>query len=232
MFTTERFFARIWAFWFLTLMISVLTLGVAPKIVFVPMAVASFLTFCWCVKCAYRSERFADFASLRLCFSLTAVPLFAFVLSMAITYKQAKMGGVAALAISAVPLILTALAFALTYGHRSKATSFLLRGERVEVFEPEQANSWVVGGFGAGLSSLLYPMIKNYNSSMAVVLCVMVFISLYLVFYNRTNIASLRALKERECREARQYTFLEIEYVRALRDASWLARVFALKSRQ
>lgn len=67
---------------------------------------------------------------------------------------------------------------------------------------------------------------------MAVVLCVMVFISLYLVFYNRTNIASLRALKERECREARQYTFLEIEYVRALRDASWLARVFALKSRQ
>lgn len=105
------------------------------------------------------------------------------------------MGGVAALAISAVPLILTALAFALAYGHRSKASSFLLRGERVEVFEPEQANSWVVGGLGAGLSSLLYPTIKNYNSSMAVVLCVMVFISLYLVFYNRTNIASLRALK-------------------------------------
>jgi len=232
MFTTERFFARIWAFWFLMLMISVLTLGVAPKIVFVPMAVVSLLTFCWCVKCAYRSERFTDFASLRLCFSLSAMPLFAFVLSMAITYKQSKMGGVPALAISLIPLIVTAAAFALAYGRRSKASTFLLRGDRVEVFEPEQANSWIVGGLGAGLSSLLYPMIKNYNGSMAIVLCVMVFISIYLVFYHRNNIASLRALKERERREARQYTFFEIEYVRALRDASWLAQLFKLKRQQ
>jgi hypothetical protein len=232
MFTTERFFARIWAFWFLMLMISVLTLGVAPMIVFVPMAVASLLTFCWCVKCAYRSERFTDFASLRLCFSLSAVPLFAFVLSMAITYKQSKMGGIPALAISLIPLLLTAAAFALAYGRRSKASAFLLRGDRVEVFEPEQANSWIVGGLGAGLSSLLYPMIKNYNGSMAIVLCVMVFISIYLVFYHRNNIASLRALKERERREARQYTFFEIEYVRELRDASWLARFFKLKRQQ
>ncbi|MFJ4065650.1 hypothetical protein ACIPW4_10165 [Pseudomonas sp. NPDC089996] len=232
MFTTERFFARIWAFWFLMLMISALTLGVAPKIVFVPMAVASLLTFCWCVKCAYRSERFTDFASLRLCFSLSAVPLFAFVLSMAITYKQAKMEGMVALAISLIPLILTAAAFALAYRRRSKTSAFLLRGERVEIHEPEQANSWVVGGLGAGLSSLLYPMIKNYNGAMAAVLCVMVFISLYLVFYHRNNIASLRALKEREHREARQYTFFEIEYVRALREASWLARLFKLKCQQ
>ncbi|MBA6096177.1 hypothetical protein H4C80_03310 [Pseudomonas juntendi] len=229
MFTTERFFARIWAFWFLMLMISVLTLGVAPKVVFVPMAVVSLLTFCWCVKCAYRSERFADFASLRLCFSLSAMPLFAFILSMAITYKQAKMEVMTALAISMIPLVLTAVAFALAYGRRTKVSSFMLHGDRVEVSEPGQANSWIVGGLGAGLSSLLYPMIKTYNNSMAVVLCVMLFISLYLVFYHRNNIASLRALIERERREARQYLLSEVEYVRALRDASWLARLFKLK---
>lgn len=229
MFTTERFFARIWAFWFLMVMISVLTLGVAPKIIFVPMAIGSLITFCWCVKCAYRSEKFTDFASLRLCFSLSAMPLFAFVLSMAITYKQARMGVMAALAISMVPLVLTAAAFALAYGRKIKVSSFLLRGDRVEVFEPGQTNSWIAGGLGAGLSSLLYPMLKNYNGSMAIVLCVMVFISLYLVFYHRTNIASLRALKERERCEARQYTFFDVEYVRALREASWLARLFKLK---
>jgi len=70
-------------------------------------------------------------------------------------------------------------------------------------------------------------MIKAYDESAVFLLCVLTLISLYLVFYHRNNIAALRALKERERREKRHYTFSDIEYVRGLREASWLARVFA-----
>ena len=131
------------------------------------------------------------------------------------------------LAISSLPLIFTALAYALAYRFRCKASVFHLRGERVEIFESRSANSWLVGGLGAGGSSLLYPVIESYNNSMVVLLYVMVLISMYLVFYNRINIASLRTLKERERQESRHYAFFELEYVRALRGASWLARLFA-----
>lgn len=233
MITTERFFGGIWAFWFLLLMISVFMLGVAPKIVFVPMAVATVMTFCWCVKCAYRSERFADYASLRLCFSLSVGPLFAFMLAMAITYKKVKMGGLQAVALSSLPLVLTAAACALAYRRKSKASTWVLRGDRVEVYGVEEkVNPWLLGGLSAGLSSVLYPLMKAYSESAASLVCALSLISLYLVFYHRNNLAALRALKERERREKRHYTFSDIEYVRALREASWLGRLFATRTKQ
>lgn len=233
MITTERFFGGIWAFWFLLLMISVFMLGVAPKIVFVPMAVATVMTFFWCVKCAYRSERFADYASLRLCFSLSVGPLFAFMLAMAITYKKVKMGGLQAVALSSLPLVLTAAGCALAYWRKSKASTWVLRGDRVEVYgDEEKVNPWLLGGLSAGLSSVLYPLMKAYSESAALLVCALSLISLYLVFYHRNNLAALRALKERERREKRHYTFSDIEYVRALREASRLGRLFATRTKQ
>jgi len=233
MITTERFFGGIWSFWFLLVMFSAFTLGLAPKIVFVPMAVVTVMVFCWCVKCAYRSERFADYASLRLCFSLSVGPLIAFILALAMTYKKARMGGVQALALSSLPLVLTALACAWAHGRKSKSSVWVLRGDRVEVYgQAENVNPWLLGGLSAGLSSVLFPMIKAYDESAAFLLSVLTLISLYMVFYHRHNIAALRALKERERREKRHYTFSDIEYVRGLREASWLARIFARGTRR
>ena len=229
MFTTERFFAGIWAFWFLSLMVMVLTMGVGPKIIGLPMGIALLFLFYWCIKCAYRSERFSDYASLRLCFTLSCAPLFAFIISLAITYKQAKLGGIESIAISSLPLVITGIAYALAYNRRGTDNSLHVHGQRVEVSESPRANSWLVGGIGAGLSSLLYPLMQAYNVPMSALVCVLVFLSLYLVFYHRINIASLRALKERERRERRHYTFMELEYIRAVRKASLLGRLFAVR---
>lgn len=231
MFTTERFFAKIWGAWFLIVMLSVFISGVGPKLLSIPGAVAVVLMTLWCIQCAYRTEHFVNYANLRLFFNLSIAPLFATTVTLAITYKKMKLDAFTSVALGLAPIVLALLAYGLVYHWRSKSSVLELQGNRVGSNElPQRVHLWQAG-ISAGLSSLAYPLMKVNDVPMTGLIYGFVFISLFMIFYNRDKISALRELKAREVRENRRYTFMDIEDIQGMRAASWLGRLFAARAR-
>jgi hypothetical protein len=89
---------------------------------------------------------------------------------------------------------------------------------------------WWQAGLGAGLSSLTYPLMKTHDVPMTGLIYFFVFMALFMVFYSRDKIWALRALKAREAKKNCRYTFKDTDAIRALRAASCLGRIFAVRA--
>lgn len=64
-----------------------------------------------------------------------------------------------------------------------------------------------------------YSMFREYDSLYVGVIIFAISISIYMVFYSRHSIASLRALRRQEASEGCRYTFMDIEGIREKRAA-------------
>ncbi|MEN5302247.1 hypothetical protein [Pseudomonas sp. TWI628] len=230
MFTVERFFAKIWSAWLLMLIIAVLMIGVSPPFFIILSAIAVVVMSVWCIECAFRTERFVVYANLRLFFNLSFAPLFAALLTMAISYKKMKLGGFASTALCLAPVVLTLLAYGLVCVWPGKSSVLQFEGLCVESIEPPEPVRWWQAGLGAGLSSLTYPLMKAHDAPMTGLIYFFMFIALFMVFYNRDKIWALRALKAREAKKNCRYTFKNVDAIRDLRAASWLGRLFAVRT--
>ncbi|WP_079228067.1 hypothetical protein [Pseudomonas putida] len=229
MFTVERFFQKIWSAWLLMVIIAVMIIGVSPPFFIILSASALVAMTVWCIECAYRTERFVVYANLRLFFNLSFAPLFATLLAMGISYKKMKLGGVASAALCLAPVVFTLLAYGLVCVWPGKSSVLQFDGLRVESIEAPEPVRWWQAGLGAGLSSLTYPLMKAHDVPMTGLIYFFVFMALFMVFYNRDKIWALRALKAREAKKNCRYTFRDVDAIRALRAASWLGRLFAVR---
>ncbi|MGJ7549086.1 hypothetical protein [Pseudomonas alloputida] len=230
MFTVDRFFAKIWSAWLLVVIMAVMMTGVAPPFFIILSAIAVVVMTVWCIQCAYRTERFVVYANLRLFFNLSVAPLFAAQVAMAISHKIMKLGGFASTALCLAPVVLTLLAYGLVCVWPGKSSVLQFEGLRVESIEPPEPVRWWQAGLGAGLSSLAYPLIKAHDVPMSGLIYFFVFMALFMVFYSRDKIWALRSLKAREAKKNCQHTFRDVDAIRALRAASWLGRLFAVRA--
>ncbi|WP_422418958.1 hypothetical protein [Pseudomonas sp. GZD-222] len=227
---SERFFLKIFSAWFLFSMLLVFSAGIQPVVLILPVVIAVLVLTYWSVDCAYRTERFSRYATFRLISNLALAPAIAFVMTLAVSHIELKLGPLASVALSSVPLIIAGAAYAVMYAWRSKHSSLHVRGQRVVVVESAQQHHWGVGAVGAGLGSLLYPVFEAHNTSYSVVVFISIVLSLFMVFYHRSSISALRGLKEKESRERCHYTFMNIEEIREKRAASLLGRIFAVRA--
>lgn len=228
----NRFLSQIFGIWFLFTMLAVFSAGILPRILFLPAVISILGLTYWCVSCAYRTERFSKFASLRLFTNLAVAPSFAFVMALVTFYKQLKLEPFISLFFSAIPVIVALFIYVVLYGWRSSSSTspLVVRGDRVEVLDAAQQNRWWLGALGAGVGTLIYPLYHAYFKSSASVLIFLFFvISLFMLFYHRSNIAALRVLKECEARERRSYTFNDVEDIREKRAKSLFGRMFTAR---
>ncbi|TDV58955.1 hypothetical protein [Pseudomonas sp. LP_7_YM] len=232
MFTVEpyRYTAKIFGTWFLFTLLAVFSAGILPSLLTIPAAGAVVWLTYWCFDCAYRTERFSKYATLRMFTNLTFAPGFTSLLLLIITYKQFKLSASLAILLSCIPLILAASIYLFLYQMRSSKSCLVVSSQRVEVIESVQQNQWILGAIGAGVGTLIYPVFHAYKSPTVLLMFLFSMISVFMFFYHRNNIAALRALKEREQLEGKEYTFMEIEELRSKRAASWIGRLFANKA--
>lgn len=231
MFTTERFFKKIWSVWMLVVILAVMMIGVAPAFMAVPAILVIIAMTLWCINCAYRSEYFVSFANLRMFFNMSTSPMFASLLTLGVAYKKMKLGAAASLMLGLAPVVLVLLAYTMAYYWRSKSDILQYKGRRVESIEPPQKVDWWQASLAAGLSSIIYPLMKSHDVPATGLIYFFSLISVFMVFYNRDKISALRDLKAREAKENRQYTFMDIEAIQSMRAASWLGRLFAVRTR-
>jgi len=231
MFTTERFFKKIWSVWLLVVILALMMTGVAPPFMAVPAILIIIVMTLWCINCAYRSEHFVSFANLRMFFNMSVAPMFASLLTLGVTYKKMKLGAATSLMLALAPVVLVLLTYAMAYYWRSKSDILHFKGQRVESIEPRQKVQWWQAGLAAGLSSVIYPLMKSHDVPATGLIYFFALMSVFMVFYNRDKISALRDLKVREAKENRQYTFMDIETIQSMRAASWLGRLFAVRAR-
>jgi len=231
MFSTECFFKKIWSVWMLLVMLAVMMIGVAPAFMAVPAVLIIIAMTLWCINCAYRSEYFVSFANLRMFFNMSVAPMFASLLILGVTYKKMKLGTATSLVLGLTPVVLVLLAYALACYWRSNSDILHYKGLRVESIEPSQKVHWWQAGLAAGLSSVIYPVMKSHDVQAIGLIYFFVLMSVFMVFYNRDKISALRDLKAREAKENRHYTFMDIETIQSMRAASWLGRLFAVRVR-
>ncbi|AMB86284.1 hypothetical protein AWM79_13615 [Pseudomonas agarici] len=231
MFNVEphRYLASIWGAWFLFTMLAVFSAGVVPSVLTIPAAAFVIWVTFWCVDCAYRTERFSKYASLRLFTNLGVAPGFAFLMALVATYKQFKLGLGMSILISCMPLAVCMIVYFLLCVWRNPRSSLVVRSQRVEVVEPNQENRWALGAVGGGLGILIYPVFHAYRSPALLLVFLFIVIALFMFFYHRTSISSLRTLKDQEAREHQEYTFMNVEELRSRRATSWIGRIFATK---
>ncbi|MFJ4054873.1 hypothetical protein ACIPZC_15660 [Pseudomonas sp. NPDC089743] len=231
MFTTDRFFAKIWSAWMLVVIVTVLMIGLNPTFFAIPVFIGVVAMTLWCIHCAYRTEYFVSFAKLRMFFNMSCAPMFASLLISGITFKKMKLSTSTSLMLGLAPVVLVLLAYAVAYYCRSKNDILHYRGDRVESIEPPQKVSWWQAGLAAGLSSLMYPLMKSHDVPATGLIYCLMLLSVYMVFYNRDKISALRDLKTLESKENRHYIFMDIEAIQSMRAASWLGRLFAVRAR-
>ncbi|MCI0915346.1 hypothetical protein JNA92_24440 [Pseudomonas putida] len=231
MFTTDRFFAKIWSAWTLVVIVTVLMIGLNPTLFAIPAFIVVVAMTLWCIHCAYRTEYFVSFANLRVFFNVSCAPMFASLLILGITFKKMKLSAPASLMLGLAPVVLVLLAYAAAYYWRSKNDILQYKGRRVESIEPPQQVSWWQAGLAAGLSSVIYPLMKSHDVPATGLIYCLMLISVYMVFYNRDKISALRDLKAREAKENGHYIFMDIEAIQSMRAASWLGRLFAVRAR-
>jgi hypothetical protein len=225
----HRYLATIWGAWFLFTLLAVFSAGIIPSVLAIPAAAFVIWITYWCVDCAYRTERFSKYASLRLFTNLGIAPGFAFLTALVATYKQFKLGVGISLLISFLPLIFCTIVYSLLCIWQSPRTSLIVRSQRIEVVEPNQENRWALGTIGGGLGILIYPVFHAYRSPASLLVFLFIIIALFMLFYHRTSISSLRTLKDQETREHKKYTFMNVEDLRSRRAASWIGRIFTTK---
>jgi hypothetical protein len=226
MFDTDphRFMSIIFSTWLLFTIQAVFSVGILPSLLFFPMCAAEVWLSWWCFDCAYRTEKFTRYANLRLFLNLGFAPGFTFLLVLIAAYKQLKLGPVTSLLLACIPLLIAFVIYLALYRWRSRTTLLVARGNRVEVTVPPFQNHSLQGGIGAALSTVIYPMVHSYDSPALLLACIFFAISLFMLFYHRVSIASLRSLKEQELKERVSYTFMEVERIRARRAASFIGR--------
>ncbi|OUM07628.1 hypothetical protein BW686_09210 [Pseudomonas syringae] len=225
----HRYLTSIGGAWFLFALLAVFSAGVVPSALTIPAAVFVMWITYWCVDCAYRTEQFSKYASLRLFTNLGVAPGFAFLMALVVTYKQFKLGLGMSVLISCMPLVVCAIVYSLLCVWRSPGRSLVVRSQRVEVVEPHQENRWALGAVGGGLGILTYPVFHAYRSPALLLVFLFMVIALFMLFYHRTSISSLRRLKDQEAREHQEYTFVNVEELRSRRAASWIGRIFSTK---
>lgn len=228
----ERFYVKIFAAGFFFPMFAVFAAGIMPKVFGVPAIVTVLAFIRWCAVCAYRTERFTTYARFRLFTNIFLAPMLAFVLTLAVSAKLFKLEPLAAVALSCVPFVMVGLAYAVVCHWPSDLRVLNVVGTRVEVLPEVPSHSpWLVG-LSAAVGSLSYSMFREYGSLYIGLIFLAISISIYMVFYSRHSIASLRALRRQETLEGCHYTFMNIEGIREKRAASWLGRFFAIKHKR
>lgn len=226
MFDTDphHFMSIIFSTWLLFTIQAVFSAGILPSLLFFPMCAAVVWLSWWCFNCAYRTEKFTRYANLRLFLNLAFAPGFTFLLVLIAAHKQLKLGPVTSLSLACIPLLIAFVIYVVLYRWRIRATVLVARGNRVEVTAPPFRNQSLQGGIGAAVPSMIYPMVHSYDSPALLLAFIFFAISLFMLFYHRVSIASLRSLKEQELKEQVSYTFMEVERIRARRAASFIGR--------
>ncbi|MHC2148410.1 hypothetical protein GPJ81_10545 [Pseudomonas alkylphenolica] len=230
----ESFFSRILATWFFFTMFAFFAAALLPGLLTVPAVIACMGLTYWCVDCAYRTERFGRFAAFRLFSILGLAPVIGFVCALMTASKELKLGPLLSVAFGCIPVIIAVVAYLAVYQWCGQHNDLVVRGQRVEVAEvaPRRGSTVMLSGLAAGLSSMIYPMVKSHNISTVALVLAVVALSLFVIFYYRNNIAAFRELKERETRERCHYTFMNVEEIRERRVASLLGRIFAVRTRR
>ena len=223
---SQRFLSTVFGTWFLFSLLAAFSIGILPEIMTLPAVFAVLWLTYWCINCAYRTERFTKYASLRLFTNLAIAPGFAFVAALVTCYKQLKLNAPLAVFISFVPVFLSLIVYGFLYRWRGGHSPFVVRGQRVEVIGAIQENHWLLGVVGAALGSLTYPVFYAYKSSTSMLVFLFIVISLFMLFYHRSSISALRTLKEQEAREGSCFTFMNIEEIRKKRASSLIGRMF------
>lgn len=228
----ERFFVKLFAGWCFFTMFALSSVVLNFTLLIVPAVVGVLTLTYYTVACAFRSDRFSTYATLRLFYSLSVTPMVAFVLLLALMHKQSKPTSLIAVSISCVPLIVTAAAYVWMMALKNKRSPFVVRGQRVEVLEVECVNQRVLGSVSAAIGGLLFPVFQAYSIAYSLLLIVLIAVSLHIVLSNNANISALRALKQQEARDRCHYTLMNIEEIREKRAASLLGRIFAVSARR
>lgn len=225
----ERFYTKIFSAGFFYSMVAVFAAGILPGFFLVPAIITVVAFIGWSVVCAYRTERFVTYASFRLFTNLFLGPLLAFALALSVSYKLLKLDPVLVFVLSGAPFAIVGLAYVVVCLCSIDRPVLKVVGGRVDVLESPPSHSPWLAGLSAGVGSLVYSMIREYDDFYLGVIVLTIAISLYMVFYNRHSISSLRALRRQEESSGCQYTFMEIEAIREKRTASLLGRIFAKK---
>ncbi|MFJ4353086.1 hypothetical protein ACIPZ5_19550 [Pseudomonas sp. NPDC089428] len=228
----DRFFAKILAAGFFYSMFAAFAAGIMPQVFFVPAIITLLVCVYWSMVCAYRTERFTTYASFRLLTNLFVAPMLAFVLILAVSYKRAKLDPVSAVALSCVPFVIVGFAYVVLRQRPVERQVLEVVGGRVDVLEEASSHSPWMAGVSATVGGLVYSAFRQYDSLYMGVIVLAISISIYMVFYCRHSISSLRALRQQEASEGCQYTFMDIEGVREKRAGSLLGRLFAIKHSQ
>ncbi|WP_052750483.1 hypothetical protein [Pseudomonas putida] len=225
----ERFYTKIFSAGFFYSMVAVFAAGILPGFFLVPAIITVVAFIGWSVVCAYRTERFVTYASFRLFTNLFLGPMLAFALALSVSYKLLKLDPVLVFVLSGAPFAIVGLAYVVVCLCSIDRPVLKVVGGRVDVLESPPSHSPWLAGLSAGVGSLVYSMIREYDDFYLGVIVLTIAISLYTVFYNRHSISSLRALRRQEESSGCQYTFMEIEAIREKRTASLLGRIFAKK---
>lgn len=225
----ERFYTKIFSAGFFYSMVAVFAAGILPGFFLVPAIITVVAFIGWSVVCAYRTERFVTYASFRLFTNLFLGPMLAFALALSVSYKLLKLDPVLVFVLSGAPFAIVGLAYVVVCLCSIDRPVLKVVGGRVDVLESPPSHSPWLAGLSAGVGSLVYSMIREYDDFYLGVIVLTIAISLYMVFYNRHSISSLRALRRQEESSGCQYTFMEIEAIREKRTASLLGRIFAKK---
>lgn len=234
MFTTERFFAKIASGWFLVVMISILMIGVGPSGMVFPAMAAVVAMTSWSIHCAYRTQHFITYAGHQLVFNLGFAPLFASLLTLAVAYKILKLSPSTSLFFASLPVVLVVCLYSAiyTFGSAGKHSSLCFEGKYVESVErPLQTKGWH-GGCMAVIGGMFYPILKDLDAVPPGLICFMVAMSAFLVFYHRHNILAYKQLKALEKRKKFHYTFRDIESINERRAKSLIGRLFISRSHQ
>jgi hypothetical protein len=225
----ERFYTKIFSAGFFYSMVAVFAAGILPGFFLVPAIITVVAFIGWSVVCAYRTERFVTYASFRLFTNLFLGPMLAFALALSVSYKLLKLDPVLVFVLSGAPFAIVGLAYVVVCLCSIDRPVLKVVGGRVDVLESPPSHSPWLAGLSAGVGSLVYSMIREYDDFYLGLIVLTIAISLYMVFYNRHSISSLRALRRQEESSGCQYTFMEIEAIREKRTASLLGRIFAKK---
>lgn len=225
----ERFYTKIFSAGFFYSMVAVFAAGILPGFFLVPAIITVVAFIGWSVVCAYRTERFVTYARFRLFTNLFLGPMLAFALALSVSYKLLKLDPVLVFVLSGAPFAIVGLAYVVVCLCSIDRPVLKVVGGRVDVLESPPSHSPWLAGLSAGVGSLVYSMIREYDDFYLGVIVLTIAISLYMVFYNRHSISSLRALRRQEESSGCQYTFMEIEAIREKRTASLLGRIFAKK---
>lgn len=225
----DQFFKRILANWFLFTMFSIFSVVVQPKALAAPLAVCVVILTYWSVVCAFRTERFSQYATLRLFYTVALVPVMASTLLLMVLHKDFSLSPVLAISIGCIPLLVAGVSYFFMTFWNSPESSLVVHGESVEVVEVPRKGNTALGGVAAVGGSLSFPLFQQYDSAYLFMVSVLVLVSLYMIISNRVNICSLRTLKERELREKCRFTFSNIDEIRKRRTTSLLGRILSVK---